>query len=160
MAKTVNASMLKKWARPGMHWVWLSLAMYAIACCLPSFSILAPIRGWTCLTHGALLAFEELVNAWKFQSFQDPNILVWWLANPMYFWAAAMYWFRYRKAAAVIGSIAVIPGLHFEFSSNEDILPGCVMWVASLQVMALNAIWQVWVDRKTRQKTEVPPNVE
>jgi hypothetical protein len=60
--------------------------------------------------------------------------------------------------AAALGGFALLPAIHFELMSwwDNDLLSGCVMWTTSLQVFALNAIWQVWMDRKKRSS---PPKL-
>lgn len=156
----LRISLLKRFGVPGMHWVWVSLVMYAIACCLPALSIDVETthRGWFCLVYGTMFAGDALVHSLAHASLPPP-IVAWWLANPLFFLAAGAYGFRRPKTSAALASMAVIPAMHFEFVSSDELLPGCVMWVASLQVMALNAIWQVWVDRQSSQTTEVPLNV-
>lgn len=141
--------------KPGAIWVGISVLCYLAACFLPAFnepSTSPSCYGWECLFIGAAVAFEEISTAWDhFQS--TPVISIWWSSNPLYFLAIGGYLAKYRRIAAVLGCLAVLPAIYFEFESWTQVRSGCVLWVSSLQVFALNAVWHVWADRRELEAT-------
>lgn len=139
---------------PGPHWVVASVLMYFIACLLPAIKGFesSNLQGWLCLIAGAQATFQWIFSG-RHQSFIPWTIILWWFANPIYFLAVVAYWRRWKRTAAVLGSLAVFPALHFEFVGREDVLAGCVIWVASLQLFALNGIWHIVIDCRGRLET-------
>ena len=110
--------------------------MYAVACFLPALKVAntRPMSGWECLT-----AIPTL----------------WWWANPLYFVGLLTYWRRYYIISSALTGFAVLIAIHFEWlfwSEADGLLPGCVLWVTSLQIAAINAIWHMWIDRKNRHE--------
>ena len=122
---------------PGLQWVLCSVCCYTLACLLPAYElqILANndvMYGWQCL-----MAFP----------------LLWWWANPLYLFSIVAYCVEYRRTSAVLGALAMFLALHFEFmvlGEGQSIRIGCIFWTVSLQVLFLNAVWHVWLDRKRR----------
>lgn len=89
--------------------------------------------------------------------------ILWWWANPLYFLGLLAYWRGYRIIAAIFAGCAVLPAVHLEmvlWLDGERILPGCILWVTSLQVAALNAIWNLWFDRKNRPECLSSENLD
>lgn len=125
---------------PGTHWVRISALLYAIACCLPAIKVYGekPVYGWFCL----LVTFSELIVI----PYLWPNLL---------FFACLIAWYlRACKLVAVFSSIAVVLAVSFELQTiwnNEPLYSGCIVWVTSLQILAANAIWQVWDDYQLKQ---------
>ena len=131
--------------RPGRHWVLVSVAMYALACVLPAHPPIMggdPIPGYVCL-------------AW---------LLYWyppWWANPTYFVAVIAALLNRPRVAIVFAIVAAVLAVSYELMGFYDqgvprmmdyLLPGCLVWIASMQLLACNLAWQQWQDWRRRQE--------
>lgn len=129
---------------PGHHWIWISMILYVLACMLPA---MPPIFGNNKITgFSCLISFMYMLPAW-------------W-ANPCYFVALGLVWFRYGRASTVLSVIATALAFSFELSDfpnpgwQNQILDqeiGCYMWVMSMQVLACERLWQQWLEWRRRQ---------
>lgn len=130
---------------PGNHWTWLSIVLYGAACLLPAMPPIFgehPIPGWLCV---AVLAI---------------TFPPWW-ANPAYYVSLILCWVRQRRAALIFAVIAALLACSYELMGLYDQglertlaeqQIGCYVWIMSLQIHALNLIWQEWL--AWRQRTE------
>lgn len=130
--------------RPGRHWVLVSVVMYAIACVLPAMPPIFrndPFIGLDCLTS-------------MFYGYPP-----WW-ANPTYFLAVIASLLNRTRIAVVFATVAALLAVSYEVMGFYDqgmpgmmklLLPGCLLWIASLQVLACNLVWQQWLDWQRRQ---------
>ena len=135
--------------RPGRHRVLVSVAMYVIACVLPAvppFNAENPIRGYVCLisVNGPLVYVYGLP---------------YWWANPSYFVAVIASLFQWPRIAAVFAIVAALLAMSYEMIAfyeggisgvRKVLLPGCLMWIASIQTLACHELWRVWLGRKQR----------
>ena len=122
---------------PGVHWVWVSIGLYIVACFLPAMHPIMgtyKMTGWDCLT-----TFVYIIPAW-------------W-ANPVYFLTLVLNWRRCHRAATICACLAVVLAVSFQFIDfpsprwTEGITnaePGCYVWIISMQLLAINLIWQEW----------------
>ncbi len=127
--------------QPGRHWVFVSVAMYALACVLPAMTIFHdPIPGWVCLTS-MLYGYPP-----------------WW-ANPTYFVAVIASLLNRTRVAVVFAVVAALLAVSYEFigfyeqgvtSTMKELLPGCLFWIASLQLLACQELWRQWLDWRRR----------
>lgn len=135
--------------RPGRHWVLVSVAMYVLACVLPAippFNAENPIRGYVCL----ISVNDRIVPVYQ---------LPYWWANPSYFVAVIAALFPWPCIAAVFAIVAVLLAMSYELIAFyeggisgvvEVLLPGCLMWIASLQLLACHELWRQWFDWQRR----------
>ncbi len=129
--------------RPGRHWVLVSVAMYALACMLPATMIFhATIPGYVCLT---LMMY----------SFPP-----WW-ANPTYFVAVIASLMNRSRIAVIFAIVAALLAMSLELMgfyvqgvsrTMEELLPGGLLWIASLQLLACHELWRQWLDWQQRQE--------
>ncbi|MBC8116652.1 MAG: hypothetical protein H7062_19840 [Candidatus Saccharimonas sp.] len=131
--------------RPGRHWVFVSVAMYALACVLPAMPPIFsddPIPGWVCLTS---------------MMYGYPP---WW-ANPTYFVAVIASLMNRSRIAVIFAVAAALLAMSLELigfydhgmlNTMKDLLPGCLMWIASLQLLACFELWRQWLDWQQRQE--------
>lgn len=130
--------------RPGSHWVWLSIVMYAMACALPAMPPFLgdkPIPGYACLI-------------WLVYWYPP-----WW-ANPAYFIAVIASLLNRPRVAVVFSVIAALLAVSYELMGfydhgvrqtiEEALLPGCLFWITSLQLLACNELWRQWLDWQQR----------
>ena len=127
----------KSLAGPGVHWIWVSIGLYIIACFLPAMPPIMgtqKLTGWDCL-----MTFFYFIPAW-------------W-ANPVYFLTLILNWRRCRRAATICACLAVVLAVSFQFigfpnpgwtEGITDAEPGCYVWIISMQLLAINLIWQEW----------------
>jgi hypothetical protein len=135
--------------QPGAHWVWLSIAMYVVACFLPAMPPIfgtSKIYGWQCVT--------SLIYV----------IPAWW-ANPTYYLAIILHWRRRQRAAAILAAIAALLAFSFQLMDVPnhgwavvDQEMGCYVWIISLQILACNLVWQEYLLWRERQ--EIGPDTE
>ena len=137
--------MRERLLRPGRDWVFVSLAMYAVACVLPALPPIMgdkPIPGWLCV-------------AVLFYTFPP-----WW-ANPAYFVAVIASLLNRTRIAVVFAVAAALLAVSYEVlgfyeqgvaDTMEDLLPGCLMWIASLQLLACHELWRQWLNWQQRQE--------
>ena len=135
--------------RPGRHWVLVSVAMYVFACVLPAVGPINaenPIRGYVCL----ISVNDPIVRVYQ---------LPYWWANPSYFVAVIASLFPWPRIAVVFAIVAALLAMSYEWIAfyqggisgvREVLLPGCLMWIASLQTLACHELWRVWLDRNQR----------
>ena len=134
--------------RPGRHWVLVSVAMYVLACVLPAVGPINaenPIRGFVCLIS---------VNGPFVYGYQLP----YWWANPSYFVAVIAALFPWPRIAVVFAIVAALLAMSYEgialyeggISVVRQMLPGCLMWIASLQLLACHELWRQWFDWQRR----------
>ena len=136
--------------RPGRHWVLVSVAMYVLACVLPAippfYQTDNPIRGYVCL----IAVNDPLPRVYE---------LPYWWANPSYFVAVIAALFPWPRIAVVFAIVAALLAMSYEVIAlyeggisgvMEVLLPGCLMWIASLQLLACHELWRVWLDWKRR----------
>lgn len=130
--------------QPGVHWTWVSVVLYLVACLLPAMHPIfgdSPIQGWVCVA----------VMLYYFPP--------WW-ANPAYYLSLILAWIGRRRAATVCAVVAAILACSFELMDiandgwvkaimHQEI--GCYVWIASLQIQALNLLWQEWLDWRQRR---------
>jgi hypothetical protein len=139
-------SLQERLAHPGVHWVWVSIAMYVLSCCLPAMPPIFsgdPIYGFQCL-----ISLMYMFPAW-------------W-ANPTYFIALILYARRCHRAATGFAAIAAVLALSFEvlelFQNPGAITQiagqevGCYVWIASMQLLACNLLWQQWLEWQRQQE--------
>lgn len=134
----------RRCAGPGGHWVWLSVALYVAACFLPAMPAIFSdhkIIGLSCLA------------SWMY------TLPAWW-ANPAYFQALFLYACHRRRAATVFAVISAVLACSFEFLDfpnagwYEGVFKqevGCYVWIASMQVLACNLLWQEWIKWRERE---------
>lgn len=134
---------------PGKHWVLVSIGLYIAACLLPAMPAFMgeqPIPGWACLS--------------SFLYTYPP----WW-ANPSFFIAVLASLLNRERVASFFAVVAVLLAIGFELEgfSNQgiiptmsEILPGCVLWIISMQTLALNALWRLWLSAQA--KSSQSPN--
>ena len=134
----------RRFTSPGVHWVWVSMILYAASCFLPAMGGFlggAPVSGWECL-----VSFIYFIPAW-------------W-ANPAYFVSLILCWCRRRRAAACFAGAAAVLACSFELMGvpnrgwmaalgQQEI--GCYVWIASIQILACNLVWQEWLARRKRR---------
>jgi len=127
-----------RFVAPGVHWVYLSMALYVTACFLPAMPPIFgtdKVSGWGCL---ASLIFP---------------IPAWW-ANPTYFLALILYGLRRHRSATVMAAISSILAYSFEVMNfpnagwfqglfKQEV--GCYVWTASVQLLFCNLLWQEWI---------------
>ena len=143
-------SLCDRLLRPGRHWVLVSVAMYAIACVLPAmppvFDGDNPIRGYVCL----ITLSDPIVHVYAFPC--------WW-ANPIYFVAVIASLLNRPRIAVVFAVVAALLAMNFELmcfysqgfsNAMKELLPGCLMWIASLQLLACHELWRQWLDWQRR----------
>ena len=131
--------------QPGRHWVWLSATMYALACMLPAMPpnfLYGSMPGWVCLTS-------------MFYGYPP-----WW-ANPTYFVAVIASLLSRTRIAVVFAVVAALLAVSHELmefyergvpSTMKDLLPGCLLWIASLQLLACHELWRQWLEWQRRQE--------
>jgi hypothetical protein len=131
--------------RPGRHWVWTSVATYVLACVLPAHP---PIMGGDSIPGYVCLAC----------------LLYWyppWWANPIYFVAVIAALLTRLRIAIVFAIVAAVLAMSYELMVfydqggprvMEHLLPGCLLWIASMQLLACNCMWQQWLDWQRRQE--------
>ncbi len=131
--------------RPGRHWVLVSVAMYALACVLPAMPPIFddhPIPGYVCLV-------------WMIYTFPP-----WW-ANPTYFVAVITALLNRTRIAVVFAVVAALLAMSYELMefidhgvsrATERFLPGCLLWIASLQLLACHELWRQWLNWQQRQE--------
>ena len=131
--------------RPGRHWVLVSVAMYALACALPAMPPIFgenPIPGLACLIS---------------MMYGYPP---WW-ANPTYFVAVIASLLNRTRIAVVFAVVAALLAVSYEFigfyeqgvaSTMKDLLPGCLLWIASLQLLASHELWRQWFNWQQRRE--------
>lgn len=131
--------------QPGRHWVLVSVAMYALACVLPAMPPIFgddPIPGYVCLSM-------------LFYTYPP-----WW-ANPTYFVAVIASLLNRTCIAVAFAVVAALLAVSYELmgfydfgvpDTMEKLLPGCLLWIASLQVLACNQVWQQWLEWRRRQE--------
>jgi hypothetical protein len=135
--------------RPGRHWIFVSVAMYALACMLPAVGGLGdnPIRGYVCL----IAVNDPIIHLYE---------LPYWWANPAYFVAVIASLLNRIRVAVVFAIVAALLAVSYEFigfynqgvpSTMKDLLPGCLMWIASLQLLACHELWRQWLEWQQRQ---------
>ncbi|WP_010588333.1 hypothetical protein [Schlesneria paludicola] len=120
---------------PGRQWVLLSGGCYVLACVLPAYELQIMGKKDVILGLQCLMMFP----------------LFWWWANPLYLVAAIAYCVDYRRTSAVFGVLAMLLALHFEFfvlGEGQSVRTGCMFWTVSFQIVFLNAVWHLWLDRK------------
>ena len=135
--------------RPGRHWVLVSVAMYVLACVLPAVGSVDaenPIRGYVCL----ISVNDPIVRVYQ---------LPYWWANPSYFVAVIASLFPWPRIATVFAIVAALLAMSYEWIAFYEggisgvmgvLLPGCLMWITSIQTLACHELWRVWLDRKPR----------
>lgn len=131
--------------RPGRQWVVVSVALYVLACVLPAMPPIFddhPIPGWACL-------------AWMIYTFPP-----WW-ANPTYFVAVIAALLNRTRIAVVFAVVAALLAMSYELIefidrgvpvAMERLLPGCLFWIASLQLLACHELWRQWLEWQRRQE--------
>jgi hypothetical protein len=146
-------------ARPGRHWVWLSMVMYALACYLPA--IPAPLGGPESIRGYVLLI-----------TLNDPIVKLYllpaWWANPAYFAALILYACGRHRIATGLAVIAVALAVSFELMGIENpqtwyaelarMELGFHFWIISIQVLACNLLceqWRIW--RLRREQLDADP---
>ena len=132
---------------PGGHWTWLSIALYAAACLLPAMPAFlgdSPIPGWACVA----------VVIYTFPP--------WW-ANPAYYVSLILTGLKRLRAAAVFAVIAALLAVSFEFLRVSELgwskaffgqEIGCYVWIASLEIQAINLLCGLWLDGRERQSRQ------
>lgn len=143
---------------PGRHWVLVSVALYIIACALPALGPINSdrmIRGYVCL----IAIRDPVVHIYK---------LPYWWANPTYFVAVIAALFNLRRMALIFSVAAVLLAISYEigafcdggFAGVRDVLlPGCVAWIASLQLLACHELWRQWLEwQRRKNRLEVGHN--
>lgn len=143
----------RRCAGPGSHWVWLSAALYVTACVLPAMPPIFgdhKIIGWSCLAS-LMYTFPA-----------------WW-ANPAYFQALFLYACHRRRAASVFAVIGAVLACSFEFLDfpnagwYEGVFKqevGCYVWIASMQVLACNLLWEEWIVWRQNESESVPTTAD
>ena len=137
--------------QPGRHWVLVSVAMYALACALPVLGPIGgdnPIRGYVCL----IAVNDPIVHLYE---------LPYWWANPTYFVAVIASLLNGRRIAVFFAVVAALLAMSFEFigfyeqgvvRTMKELLPGCLLWIASLQLLACHELWRQWLEWQRRQE--------
>ena len=140
---TFVAALRDRLLRPGRDWVLVSVAMYALACVLPALPPIMggdPIRGYVCLCFMA---------CW---------FAPWW-ANPTYFVAVTASLLNRPRIAILFAIVAALLAVNYELigfyeqgvsATLNELLPGCFMWIASLQLLACHELWRQWLDWQRR----------
>lgn len=138
---TFVESLRDRLLRPGRHWVLVSVAIYALACMLPAIVIFGgAISGWACLSS---MMYGHLS---------------WW-ANPTYFVAVIASLLNGSRIAVIFAIVAALLAMSLELigfyghgvlNTMEELLPGCHMWIASLQLLACHELWRQWLDWQRR----------
>ena len=135
--------------RPGRHWVLVSMAMYVLACVLPAVATptaAGSIRGYVCL----IAVNDPIIRVYQ---------LPYWWANPSYFVAVIAALFQWPRIAVVFAIVAALLAMSHEWIAfyeggisgvRKVLLPGCLMWIASIQTLACHELWRVWLGRKQR----------
>lgn len=138
-------SLCDRLLRPGRHWVFASVAIYALACLLPAVPPIFgdnPLPGWFCV---AVLFY---------------TFLPWW-ANPTYYIAVIASLLNRARIAVVFAIVAALLAVSYELmgfyekgvaSAMKELLPGCLLWIASLQLLACHELWRQWLDWQRRQE--------
>lgn len=129
--------------RPGRHWVLVSVAMYALACVLPAATIFGgSIPGYVLLS-------------WMVYWYPP-----WW-ANPAYFVAVIASLLNRTRIATVFAVVAVLLAVSYELmgfydqgipATMEDLPPGCLIWIASLQLLACHELWRQGLEWQRKQE--------
>ena len=135
--------------RPGRHWVLVSIAMYALACVLPAIGRASPAPGWLCLI---IAVTDPWLRIYAFPP--------WW-ANPTYFVAVIASFLNRPRIAVVFAIVAALLAMSYELmgfydqgiqATMTDLRPGCLMWIASLQLLACHELWRQWLNWQQRQE--------
>ena len=137
--------------QPGRHWVLVSVAMYALACALPVLGPIGgdnPIRGYVCL----IAVNDPIIHLYE---------LPYWWANPTYFVAVIASLLNGRRIAVFFAVVAALLAMSFEVigfynqgvvRTMKELLPGCLFWIASLQLLACHELWRQWLEWQRRQE--------
>lgn len=109
----------------------------------PIFGEGEPIRG-----YALLIAVMDHFPVYKF---------VWWWANPIYFVAIVASLLNHTRIAVVFAVVAALLAVSYELISlcdnrgaMESLLPGCLLWIASLQLLACHELWRQWLEWRRR----------
>ena len=138
------------WLRPGRHWVLVSVAMYALACALPAVRGIGefPLRGYVCL----IAVNDPIIHLYE---------LPYWWANPTFFVAVIASLLNGRRIAVFFAVVAALLAMSFEVigfyqqgvaATMNELLPGCLMWIASLQLLACHELWRQWLEWQRSQE--------
>ncbi len=139
----------RRCAGPGVHWVWLSVALYLAACFLPA---MPPIFG-----DHKIIGLSCLASLMY-------TLPAWW-ANPAYFLALILYWWHCHRVATIFAAISAVLACSFELLNfpnagwyegvfNQEV--GCYVWIASMQVLACNLLWQEWIVWRQNENESAP----
>ena len=82
-----------------------------------------------------------------------------WWANPTYFIAVTASLLNRPRIAILFAIVAALLAVSYELigfyeqgvsATLNELLPGCFMWIASLQLLACHELWRQWFDWQRR----------
>lgn len=84
-----------------------------------------------------------------------------WWANPTYFVAVIASLLNRIRIAVVFAVVAALLAVSYELMgfyaqgvprTMKELLPGCLLWIASLQLLACHELWRQWLEWQRRQE--------